>query len=546
MPPDPEQPRTRASAPRALAYPLAFLLIGGAYFVFGKLGLTLAAVHPSATAIWPGTGIALAALLVLGTRLWPAIFVAAFVVNATTAGSLLTASGIALGNTLEALVGAALVGRFAGGRDPFARAADSLRYAGLVGLACAISPTIGFVSLTLTGFAGWSDLGAIWLTWWLGDMGGALVVAPFLLVWSRDRVVHGGRERAMEGTVLLLSLAIVAWIVFRWVSPLSLGISLMFLCVPPLVWAAYRFDQRMGATALLLLAVIAVGGTLGRFGLSRPSDLNQSLLVLQVFLGVTAMTTMVLAVVVAERRRGAEELQATTDQLRDAMTQVEAFSHAISHDLRSPISTMLNYASIIEEDFGPQGGDGVVRLLQRIQAAGNSATRLLDQLTLFAWSEPRQAEPEVVDMTALAREAWAGVATGQQEVGGVRLDLAELPPAVGRAELLECVFRNLLSNSVKYTRNREDRHIEVRGEAGSTENTYSVTDNGIGFNLAEGHSMFEPFRRLSGARGFEGSGLGLAIAAKFVRSHGGRIWAESDGSTWARFSFTVRNGGNGT
>lgn len=535
-----------AFAPRTLPYPVALLLVGGLYFVSGKLGLILAAIHPSATAIWPGTGIALAALLLLGRRLWPAIFVAAFVVNATTAGSPLTALGIALGNTLEALIGSALVGRFAGGSDPFARATDTLRYAGLVGLACMVSATVGFVSLTLTGFAGWGDLGVIWLTWWLGDMGGALVVAPFLLVWSRNRAVHGGREQVVEGAALLLTLAIVAWVVFRWVSPLSLGISLMFLCVPPLMWAAYRFDQRMAATALLLLATIAVVGTLGRFGLSRPSELNHSLLVLQVFLGVKAVTTMVLATVVVERRRAAEALQATTDQLREAMKQVEAFGHAISHDLRSPIGAMLNYASIIEEDFGPQTGDSGARLLQRLNAAGNSATRLLDQLSLLAWSEQGQAESELVDMTSLAREAWAGVMTGQQEAGRVRLDLAELPPTVGRPELLECVFRNLLSNSVKYTRDREDRHIEVRGETGPTENTYSVTDNGIGFDLAEGDSMFEPFRRLSAARGYEGSGLGLAIAAKFVRSHGGRIWAESDGSNWARFSFTVRNGVNGS
>jgi len=541
----PEQDQARASAPQGLPYPVALLLIGGAYFVFGKLGLTLAAVHPSATAIWPGTGIALAAFLVLGIRLWPAVFVAAFVVNATTAGSLLTALGIAVGNTLEALAAAALVSRFAGGRNPFERATDTLRYAGLVGLACTISPTIGFGSLILTGFAGWPDLGAIWLTWWLGDLGGALVVAPFLLVWSRDRVVHGGRERVLEGAALLLTLAIVAWVVFRWVSPLSLGISLMFLCVPPLMWAAYRFDQRMGASSLLLLAVIAVGGTLGRFGLSRPSELNQSLLVLQVFLGIKAVTTMVLATVVAERRRAAQALQATSDQLREAMKQVEAFSHAISHDIRSPIGTMINYASVVEEDYGRVVGDSGALLLQRIKAAGYSATRLLDQLMLLAWSEPLQADPEAVDMTAVARDAWADVATGQQEVGGVRVDLAQLPPTAGRAALLECVFRNLLSNSVKFTRLREDRHIEIRGMAGPGENTYSVTDNGIGFDPAEGDAMFEPFRRLSGARRFEGSGLGLAIAAKFVRSHGGRIWAESDGSTWARFSFTVRNGGNG-
>jgi signal transduction histidine kinase len=532
--------------PRALPYAASLVIIGGIYFVAGKLGLTLASIHPSASAIWPGTGIALAALLVLGTRIWPAIFIGAFLVNATTAGSLVTSLGIALGNTLEGVVGAMLVNRFAGGRDPFVHAPDTFRYAGLVAMACMVSASVGFLSLVATEFAQWTDFGPIWLTWWLGDLGGALVVAPFLLLWSRDRSIHVSRKRAVEAAALLACLVIVGWIVFRWVSPLSLGISLMFLCVPPLMWAAYRFDQRMGATALLILAAIAVGGTLGRFGLSRPSELNQSLLVLQVFLGLKAVTTLVLAAVVAERRRVTRAVQATSDQLREAVAQLEAFNHAISHDLRSPIGTMLHYAVIIKEDYGTQIGEAGVHMLQRIEAAADSAVQLLDQLVQVAWAGSEHQDQDVVDMTALAREAYAEVVTGGQNVRGVRFDLTELPSTTGSAALLGRIFPNLLSNSFKYTRDREHPHIEVRGMPGRFENTYTVTDNGIGFDPAESDSLFEPFRRLSGARRFEGSGLGLAIAAKIVHKHGGRIWAESDGSSWARFSFTLPNGGNGS
>ena len=525
----------------ALPYPVALLVVSGVYFVAGKLGLTLAAVHPSATAIWPGTGIALASFLVLGYRLWPGIFVSAFLVNSTTAGSLFTALGIASGNTLEALAGAFLVNRFAGGRDTLHRAPDTFRYAGMVALACTISATVGLASLLLTGFARWADYGPIWLTWWLGDMGGALVVAPFLLLWSRDRSVRWQRARVGEAAALLACLVILAWTVFRWVSPLSLGISLMFLCVPPLIWAAFRFDQRMAATAVLVLAVLAVGGTLGRFGSAPPSELNQSLLVLQVFLGVKAITTLALAAVVAERRRTIQALQSTSDQLREAVTQLEAFSHAISHDLRSPIGTMLNCSSIIEEDYGSRIGPEGVGLLRRIQAAADSATGLLNHLTQFAWAGPQQGESEVVDMTALAREAYAEVATGDQDVGGVRFVLADLPPAMGSPALLLRVFRNLLSNAVKYTRGRAHRRIEVSGVAGRAENTYFVTDNGIGFDNADAEALFEPFRRGRSAKAFEGSGLGLAIVSKIVRKHGGSIWAESDGSTGARFGFTLKN-----
>ena len=108
------------------------------------------------------------------------------------------------------------------------------------------------------------------------------------------------------------------------------------------------------------------------------------------------------------------------------------------------------------------------------------------------------------------------------------------------------MFRNLLSNSVKYTRGREDRRISVTGIASGPENTYVVTDNGSGFDPQLAGLLYEPFRRLGTARDSEGSGLGLAIVAKIVRRHGGRVWAESDGVSGARFCFTLPPERNGT
>ena len=109
--------------PRSISWVRAGLLIG-AYFVAGKLGLMVAFLHVSASPVWPPTGIALAALLLFGIRFWPAIFVGAFLVNLTTAGSVATSLGIATGNTLEGVLGAALVTRFANGRNAFDDARD--------------------------------------------------------------------------------------------------------------------------------------------------------------------------------------------------------------------------------------------------------------------------------------------------------------------------------------------------------------------------------------------------------------------------------------
>ena len=129
--------------------------------------------------MWPPTGIALAAFLILGYWVWPAILVGAFLVNQTTAGTVATSVGIAVGNTLEGIVGAYLVKRFAGGRSCFDRPQSVFKFAGLAAfLSTPLSATIGVTSLSVGRFASLANYGPIWFTWWLGDIAGALIVAP--------------------------------------------------------------------------------------------------------------------------------------------------------------------------------------------------------------------------------------------------------------------------------------------------------------------------------------------------------------------------------
>src|SRR5262249_51338822 len=129
---------------------LILLILAGGYYLAGKLGLQLAVVNPNATAVWAPTGISLAALLLLGYRAWPAIFAGAFLVNLDTAGTIATSLGIATGNTLEAVIGAWLVNRFANGRNAFARPGDVFRFGACVGLgATTVSATIGVTTLVL-------------------------------------------------------------------------------------------------------------------------------------------------------------------------------------------------------------------------------------------------------------------------------------------------------------------------------------------------------------------------------------------------------------
>jgi len=298
--------------PRVTAKPAVIAALVLVYYVAGKLGLTLAFVNPSATAVWPPTGIALAAFLVLGYRVWPAIFLGAFLVNVTTAGSIVTSIGIAIGNTLEGLLGAALVNRFANGRRAFDRPADIFKFALLAALvSTTVSPTIGVASLALGGFADWADFQSIWMTWWLGDAAGALLVAPVFLLWSlKPRLMPAWNlQKILEAALLLLSLIFVGAAIFAVPLPFATkNYPLEFVCIPLMLWAAFRFRQREAATAVVLLSGIAIWGTLHGFGPFRRGSDNESLVLLQAFMGVTAVTTIALAAVVSERKRMEQSL----------------------------------------------------------------------------------------------------------------------------------------------------------------------------------------------------------------------------------------------
>ena len=141
---------------------LVVVLLTIFYVVAGKFGLSLAFVHASASPVWPPTGIAFTAFPVLGRRVWPAILVGAFLVNVTTAGSVATSIGIAIGNTLEGRLGADLVRLFANGRNVFDRSRDIYKFVLLAGLfSTTVSATIGVTSLTLAGYAHWREYSSI-------------------------------------------------------------------------------------------------------------------------------------------------------------------------------------------------------------------------------------------------------------------------------------------------------------------------------------------------------------------------------------------------
>ena len=292
-------------------YTVRVLVLAAVYFATAKLGLQLASAHPSITAVWPPTGISIAALLIWGYRLWPGVAIGAALANATTGdlpvGAVL---GITTGNTLEALTGAYLL-RLAGVRFSLDRVRDVLALVILAGgLSTTVSATIGVGSLWFGDqVVRASELPSAWRDWWLGDMCGALLVAPLLLVIASGARPSLRPARVAEAVALLVALVGLSLLVFSRDAPLT------YLIFPPLIWAALRFHQLGSTVSTLIVATIAVVFAENDNGPFARGSPDESLLLSQTFMGIAATASLLLAAITSERARAEEELQRAHDQL---------------------------------------------------------------------------------------------------------------------------------------------------------------------------------------------------------------------------------------
>lgn len=396
-------------AERILKLLVVIAALATVYFVAAKLGLKLAFVHASVTAVWPGTGIALAAFLILGYKVWPGILLGAFLANVTTVGSATASIGIAIGNTLEGLVGAWLVNGLANGRNVFDRAQDIFKFAYLsAALSTTVSATVGVASLLLTGFARGEDFGSIWLTWWLGDAVGCLVVAPFLILWAANPRIRWNRSQVLEAAALLLGLVFVGLTVFAGLFPSEIkNYPLEFLCVPFFIWVAFRFGQREAATALVVLSAITIWGTLHGFGPFVRENPNASLLLLQAYIGVTAIMTLALAAVVSEHREAESQLlqMAVTDPLtglanyRQLINMLEGEINRSKRTHRPFAVLFLDLDNLkkINDCNGHVVGN---RALRRVADALRTSSRAMDTCARFGGDEFALILPEAEEVAA--------------------------------------------------------------------------------------------------------------------------------------------------
>jgi signal transduction histidine kinase len=502
-----------ASAPARGAGRLALQLLGTTllYLAAAHGGLLYAVVGSTVTLVWAPSGIALAALLVFGPRMALGVLLGALLANAWTGLPLWAAASIALGNALEAWVGATLLTRVARFRKDLGSLRDVLALIALAALlSTTVSALVGVSTLALLGTVAMADYDTVWLMWWLGDMMGVLVVTPLLLLPLGRPLRAPTRAEALEILALCAALALVGWRIFGAAPPAAQGHYVSSLAVFPFViWGALRFEQWGAGLVTLLVSVLAIWGTAqgsGPFAQGLPVD---SLMRWCAFGIVTAVTGLLLAAAMAQQRRAQQALQRSHAELEQrVLERTEALSSASAELQREMAANRRLEGELIrlseeqQQALGRELHDGLGQLLTSLSLMCAAVQQRLDERGAPEAEALQRIALLIEQATAMTRSVARGLYPVALEFGGLPAALAQLAEHTRDHLQRDCVFlrdpelrptdplralnlyriaQEAVNNAVKHS---QARHLRIELSQRDGQHHLSISDDGIGMDIA--------------------------------------------------------------
>lgn len=524
----------------------------------------------NATAIFAPSGIALAAVYFFGYKITPGILLGSFLGNNNlyvpdfgTIGfekfefiGLVAGLAIGLGAAIEASLGYYLLKRFGDIKNPFGHVRSVWVFVLLSALAsCLVNATIGSSSLVFSESAPSAAHGSIWLTWWLGDAAGIIILAPLLMTWRKLPKPSNEGNLVFESAMAFISLMGIGTIAFVG------GFPIEYLLIPIVVYIVLRFGLHGATLATFLVSGFAIWGTVQGNSSFVQDNVNDSFLFLQAFISTVIFTALTLAAEDKERRVAQGELEETnrnlekrvverTEQLAIAKEEAESASRAktlfiaqMSHEFRTPLNAVIGYSDILQMGML---GDMNTDQTERIGFIKQNANRLLglinDTLDISQIEAGKMTLNESrVDVHHFFEEILKGVKslTAKKQIS---INTQYHPNTPERiiidAPKVQQIVVNLVGNAIKFTPQGEIT-IEV-GVHNAKEWFLCVRDTGIGMSPESLQKIFNQYHRIEkDTKNIEGSGLGLSITKRLVEFLQGRVDVQSELGKGSAFTVTL-------
>jgi signal transduction histidine kinase len=467
--------------PGRLRYAAGILALAAAYYGAAKAGQALQ-YTASVSAIWPPAGLGIAALYLWGLRWWPGIFLGDLVINlelmvghhSLPAAALV---GQQLGNMAEILVGAWLMRRLIGPRAKLDRVEQVTGMLAALAFGTAISAAAGTLSMLGTGVISVSQSPTFLRTWWLGDLSGALVVVPFMVVWARAPLAALRRLCTWEGALLLAAVVSVAAVAA------STSVTIVYVVFPVLIWAAWRFKAQEVTLAVLILAGATVAMTAYDLGVFSRQEINSRTLGTQLYVSVAAITTLLLSAVVSERERSTAALiEAKRHEGEEALEE----RHRIARELHDSVSQAL-FSTILQTRTAEKAlRDGLVGRSEPLA----HALAAIGELTRTAQSEMRSLiyellrDPVEDGLVAALHDCAEDRCAGTPLTVGVEGPVGRLPISRDAEAQLFAIGREALTNVVKHA---HAANASVRVEVDPDHVVLEIADDGRGFDPERRH-----------------------------------------------------------
>lgn len=550
---------------------IAALIIPIVHLGLGYIGLSMTFVG-GASAFWPSLGVFVAGMLLVGYRVWPILYLSDFIVSYIIffKHNFLISAIIPAVNLITPFVATFLIHKFIKRRYFLERSQDIFKFIVLTIPSPLISSVLAALTLCISGIAPWAAFNNIFRTWLTSDSAGILIVTPLLVAWLQNsaspRKLH--RQQIIELAFVLLSMMAVVHVAF------SGGYPIEYMIIPPLIWTAFRFEARISTLSVLMVSAIAVFGTVKGFGsFAKQLSPNESLILLQSFICVIAITTFVISAVTSENQRSAmilrqandeleRRVEERTSELKEAKDVAEVANQAkseflanMSHELRTPLNGILGYTQILQrtETLTDKGYKGI----EIIHQCGFHLLTLINDVLDLSKIEARKMELHPIDFHL------PSFLEGVVEICRIKADQkviyfnyqpdSQLPVGVYADEKrLRQVLINLLGNAIKFTDNGGVTFkVDVMNHMSfvKTQETQQMTnyklrfqieDTGVGMTSAQLQKIFLPFEQVGDTKKqSEGTGLGLAISQKIVNLMGSSLEVESQLSKGSIFSFEV-------